>query len=265
MGSLLARRPLALVLVLLVAGCSLALDDLSNGTVAGGSDAATALDGSGDGSGGGDSSAADADGKAGDDGGVVSTAFVQVMGLSMNSGAGTATLKGVGAHNAIVCAFTHDSTGTVAVSDGTSATYATLVGPTPNTGSHSSILAALDVAGGDTTLSVSIPGGTTPSYMVVYIMEYAGLLGFDVGAANNGGGTVADGMNATVTTTHANDLLVGYGFSGRVAVGTGFTARSTYSNNLIEDRLLGDPGSYRATATMTNGQGWQMLAASFTR
>ena len=43
-------------------------------------------------------------------------------------------------------------------------------------------------------------------------------------------------------------------------VGSGFTARSTFNNNLIEDRIAGNPGSYAATGTANNGWSMQVVA-----
>jgi hypothetical protein len=158
---------------------------------------------------------------------------------------------------------THDSTGTVNVTDGTTTTYTTVVGPTPSPGTHASIIAAFDVPGGDTTVTASVSGGSSPTYLLVYAAEYERLSAFDVGSVSRGSAPGPDGMTTTVATTQANDLLVGFRFSVAVAPGSGFNLRSGFSQNVFEDRVVGAPGAFRATATMTSGPSWQMLAAAF--
>jgi hypothetical protein len=42
--------------------------------------------------------------------------------------------------------------------------------------------------------------------------------------------------------------------------GAGFTARSNFLGNLIEDEVVGAAGSYAATGSATNGWTMQMIA-----
>jgi hypothetical protein len=87
----------------------------------------------------------------------------------------------------------------------------------------------------------------------------------DVKVAAIGTGTAVS--SGSVTTTNANDLLVGadmvvYNYA---AAGTGYTARviSTPNSDLAEDRVVTTTGSYSATATQTSSGGWLMQLAAF--
>ena len=42
--------------------------------------------------------------------------------------------------------------------------------------------------------------------------------------------------------------------------GSGFTARSTFNNNLIEDKIASTAGTYSATGTANNGWTMQLVA-----
>jgi hypothetical protein len=48
-----------------------------------------------------------------------------------------------------------------------------------------------------------------------------------------------------------------------VAAGLGFTARSTFHQNVTEDHVVEAPGNYEATATTNVTSSWSMLLASF--
>jgi hypothetical protein len=62
-------------------------------------------------------------------------------------------------------------------------------------------------------------------------------------------------------TTAAGDILYGYCVADwACTVGSGFTARSTFHDNLIEDGTAGNPGTYAATGSATNGWTMQMVA-----
>jgi hypothetical protein len=64
-----------------------------------------------------------------------------------------------------------------------------------------------------------------------------------------------------VVTTVPGDLLVGYCVADwSCNLGAGFTARSTFHSNLIEDASASVPGTYTATATANNGWTMQLVA-----
>jgi hypothetical protein len=59
----------------------------------------------------------------------------------------------------------------------------------------------------------------------------------------------------------AGDLIFGYCVADwACTAGSGFAARSTFNHNLIEDMLVGNPGSYAAISSANNGWTMQMVA-----
>jgi chitodextrinase len=70
----------------------------------------------------------------------------------------------------------------------------------------------------------------------------------------------------TVTTTNANDLLVGAGFVTTLigGAGTGYTNRVISGDgNILEDRIVTTSGSYGATAALSSPGGWIMQMVAF--
>jgi hypothetical protein len=80
----------------------------------------------------------------------------------------------------------------------------------------------------------------------------------------SGVGSSSAMTSGAVTTTHANDLLVGAGASSNAVTGAGagYTSRSTAFGNLTEDRNVTAAGSYSATATQ-NSNAWVMQLVAF--
>ena len=130
-------------------------------------------------------------------------------------------------------------------------------------GDSMTISLALDVSPGTTTVTASLP--LAVDTFEVYVLEYAGITAFDassygIGATDTG----PDGMTSgAVTTTGDSELLLGAGFAGGVIGGTGFTERSAFDANTIEDRFV-PPGSHEATAQCLDfGVGWVLAVAAF--
>ncbi|HSB53416.1 MAG TPA: hypothetical protein VLD58_03635, partial [Gemmatimonadales bacterium] len=82
----------------------------------------------------------------------------------------------------------------------------------------------------------------------------------DVMAQRTGSsGSVTSG---TAVTTSANDQVVGFCVSdGTCSAGSGFTARLTNNNRLVEDRTQATAGSVAATGSATRS--WVMIMAAF--
>ena len=106
-------------------------------------------------------------------------------------------------------------------------------------------------------------------YPDIRIAEYSGIsptTPLDVTAAASGTGTAAN--SGAVTTTNANDLLVGASQVQNVttAAGSGYTKRLITSPNgdILEDRIVTAVGSYSATATIASG-GWIMQMVGVSR
>ena len=148
--------------------------------------------------------------------------------------------------------------------------YALAVGPTVNPSvATESIYYARNIApaaAGANTVTVKFSGSVPEAD--IRILEYSGIdtiNPLDVAAAAIGTGTATS--SGSVTTTNANDLLVGanmvaYNFK---AAGPGYTARiiSTPNGDLAEDQVVTTIGSYSASATQTVSGGWLMQLAAF--
>ncbi len=110
-------------------------------------------------------------------------------------------------------------------------------------GARTRMYVAKDVKGGTESITVTL--AATASYLEVYAAEYrepTRPIRWTLRLRPSGsGGTVSSG-NATTTT--ANDVLTAYCVGDNSCrAGSGFTARSTYNSNLVEDRAVGAAGS----------------------
>ena len=95
--------------------------------------------------------------------------------------------------------------------------------------------------------------------------EYSGVAGAaPVDTATALQGTSSAMSTPTATTTQAGDLLFAGGASAKkvIAVGSGFTARSTAFGDLTADRAAPTAGGYAATATQ-NGKAWVLQLVAF--
>ena len=111
------------------------------------------------------------------------------------------------------------------------------------------------------TLSASTP------FVDIRAMEYRGLdpaNPFDVGTSASGNSTSAN--SGAVTTTAANELIVGAGMTGVrfSGPGTDFTLRAiTEDADIAEDRIVTTAGSYSASAPLAPSATWLMQVATF--
>jgi hypothetical protein len=163
-----------------------------------------------------------------------------------------------------------DSTSTVtAVSDTQGNAYSRAVGPMVTSGVSQSIYYAKNIVGaGAGVNTVTVKFNTTASYPDIRIAEYSGLdlnNPLDVSGGTVGTATAVD--SGAVSTTNANDLLVGADtvLTLTTAAGTGYSNRIiTYPDgDLLEDRVVSATGSYHATATLSGGGGWVMQLVAF--
>ncbi|HKV64028.1 MAG TPA: IPT/TIG domain-containing protein [Candidatus Acidoferrum sp.] len=101
----------------------------------------------------------------------------------------------------------------------------------------------------------------------VRIAEYAGLdptNPLDVAVSGQGSSGVSN--SNSVSTTNANDLLVGANvvFAKSTAAGAGYTNRVISLNGgILEDRIVSATGSYSATAALSGGGNWIMQMVAF--
>ena len=127
-------------------------------------------------------------------------------------------------------------------------------------GARSAVYYAKNIKGGPDTVTVKLSAACTS--IKLYLTEYFGMnptspIDAQAGATGSAG-TVSSG---DATTTVASDVIYGYCVGdGTCTAGSGFTARSTIDNNLIEDEIAGNPGAYAATGSATSGWTMQMVA-----
>lgn len=118
---------------------------------------------------------------------------------------------------------------------------------------------ASPVAAGANTITVKFSGSAPiPDLKCA---EYQGALTLDQENGNSGSGTATSSGN--VTTTRANDVLVGSDLSSNnTTAGTGYTQRYSTDGNILMDQLVTSTGTYSATSTQSPTGQWimQLLA-----
>ena len=196
-------------------------------------------------------------------GGTVSS--VQTIAAQASSSAASLSLSfltNTVAGDVIMLAFDHD-TNTVpsSVTDSQGNTF-TQVGSqlTSPGGTRSVVYYAKNIKGGADSVTVNLSG--TSAWLELYLSEYTGVSQtnpIDVQAGASGSAGPVSSGNATTTAT--GDIIYGYCVGDwACTTGSGFTTRSNFNNNLIEDEVAGAAGSYATTGSATNGWTMQMVA-----
>ncbi len=124
----------------------------------------------------------------------------------------------------------------------------------------------LAAAAGANTVTVTFNVGAR--FPDIRIAEYSGSdtvnpLDVSVGAQST---TTSTSNSGSVTTTSANDLLVGANLvqSTTTGAGAGYTSRGiTGDGDILEDRVVTVTGSYNATAALDKVQPWIMQMVAF--
>jgi hypothetical protein len=172
--------------------------------------------------------------------------------FSQSTGAGDLILVGFDFLNSVT---------PVAVTDSQGNTF-TQVGTQLNSpgGIGSRVYYAPNIKGGADTVTITLSANS--NILEIYLTEYGGLnlsnpIDGQAGSSGNAG-TVSSG---NITTTVAGDLIYAYCLGdSSCTVGSGFVARSTLNNNLTEDEIAGNPGTYAANGTANAG--WTMQAVA---
>jgi hypothetical protein len=126
---------------------------------------------------------------------------------------------------------------------------------------------AYNVAGGTNTVSLSISG--TATRVGVSVREYRGF-----GTANPldqsaaAGGSSAFLNSGMVTTTAANELIIGFGTTSNTAT---FTAGAGFGNLLqnfagrlaSQDKIVSSAGTYNSTMSINPAFGWSSMVVTF--
>jgi len=127
-------------------------------------------------------------------------------------------------------------------------------------GARTRLYYARNIKGGSETVTINLAANSP--YLEVYVSEYTGadtLNPLDVSAQNTGSSSSV--TSGSAVTTSANDLLMAFCIGDNsCTAGSGFTARSTYHSNLMEDRSLTTAASYAATGSANSGWGIIMAA-----
>jgi len=127
-------------------------------------------------------------------------------------------------------------------------------------GARSRVYYAKAIKGGADTITVNLSASS--AWIELYLTEYSGVdqvnpIDAQAGASGNPGAV----SSGSATTTVAGDVVFGYCVGDAACTaGSGFAARSTFNHNLIEDILVGNPGSYAAKGSANNGWTMQMVA-----
>src|SRR5262249_51066215 len=149
-------------------------------------------------------------------------------------------------------------------------TYELAVGPTQQaTSLTQSIYYAKNIAAaGAGSNSVKVTYNGPASFADIRIVEYSGIdptNPVDVVKAATGNNATAS--SGTVTTTNANDLIVGANMVATLTTGpgTGFTSRiiTNPDGDIEEDRVVTATGSYGATSPMNSSGDWIMQMVAF--
>ena len=127
-------------------------------------------------------------------------------------------------------------------------------------GARSVVFYAKNIKGGADTVTVKLSANSP--YIEEYITEYSGVDPTSpIDAQAGSSGSSSSVTSGSATTTISGDVIYGFCIADRACtVGTGFSARSTFDDNLIEDKTSGSPGGYAATGSANGGWTMQMVA-----
>jgi len=127
-------------------------------------------------------------------------------------------------------------------------------------GSQNVVYYAKNIKGGADTVTVTI--AAKANNLELYLTEYTGIdqtnpIDAQAGASGSSG-PVSSG---NATTNFAGDVVYGYcPGDGVCTAGPGFSTRSSFDSNLIEDETAGNSGSYAATGSASSGWTMKMVA-----
>ncbi len=165
----------------------------------------------------------------------------------------------------------NDSTAMVgSISDSSGNTYRLAVGPTVISATASQSIYYASAIVGSAANTVTVAFTSAVMYPDVRALEYSGIdttNPLDVTASGTGNSGLS--ASAAVTTTYANDLIVGANTVVQTTLGpgTGFTSRviTNPDADIAEDRIVSAIGSYSATAPLSPPAPWIMQLAAFRR
>ncbi len=201
--------------------------------------------------------------------------FVQVNSAVPQTPQTSVTVKYTKAQTAgdlnVVVVGWNDSTSQISsVADSAGNTYSLAVGPAVQTGTATQAIyyAKNIVSAAANANTVTVTFNTAAKSADIRIAEYAGLdLANPVDVAVAGQGSSATSSSGSVTTSNANDLLVGANLvqSTTKSAGTGYTKRviTSQDGDILEDSIVTTTGSYSATASLASSSQWIMQMVAF--
>jgi Protein of unknown function (DUF4038)/Putative collagen-binding domain of a collagenase/Putative Ig domain len=162
----------------------------------------------------------------------------------------------------ILVAFDYDANSTPSsVTDSQGNIFTPLASQSTSPGAtRSRVYYANNIRGGADTVTINLTAKSI--WLEAYLAEYSGVnpsnpIDAQAGAAGNAGAV----SSGSATTTVAGDVIFGFCIGDwNCTAGSGFTTRSGFRGNLMEDKLAASAGSYAATGTANNGWTMQMLA-----
>ncbi len=201
-------------------------------------------------------------------------AFVQTNSATPQTPQATVTVtfnaaQTLGNLNVVVVGWNDSTTTVSSVADTKGNIYAVAAPPVVQSGvATQAIYYAKNIASaaaGANTVTVTF--NVAARFPDIRIAEYSGIdtvnpLDVSVGAQ----GSTATSSSGSVTTTNANDLLIGANLvqSTSTAAGAGYTNRGiTPDGDILEDRVVTATGSYSATAALDRVQQWIMQMVAF--
>ena len=200
-----------------------------------------------------------------------SPAFVQVSWATPQSSRRSVGVTYSGAQvagdtNVVVIGWRNATSNITSVTDSAGNVYTSAVSTFRGNGVSQAIYYAANIksaAAGGNTVTVSFDRQTP--YVDVRALEYSGLdpvSPLDVGRSANGSGALAN--SGSVTTTAANALIVGGGYTLGAFSGAGsnFTSRIVTFDGVAQDRVVTAAGPFSATAPVSGGA-WVMQVAVF--
>jgi uncharacterized protein (TIGR03437 family) len=127
-------------------------------------------------------------------------------------------------------------------------------------GYGSRVYYAKGIEGGSDTVTITL--GANSSVLEVYLTEYTGVSRSNpIDAQAGASGSAGPVSSGNVTTSFSGDVIYGYcAADATCTAGSGFTTRSTFNSNLIEDKAAGSAGTYTATGTANSGWTMQLVA-----
>jgi hypothetical protein len=167
-------------------------------------------------------------------------------------------------HDAIIVCFSFPSGHTTleSITDSLDNTYSVVVGPVVTNGYGHYIAIAADSPAGSDAVTITLSEPATADWELL-ALEYTGLSlahPFDADAYDSGNGSAMSSGSASTSSAH--ELLFAYGHSTGPMAGSGYTARDSGDDSLVEDEVVFAPGSYDATGTATPGI-WTLILATF--